>query len=317
MNMRDKINELSQKLGLPVKKINDIFYYLRGGSKIDNFELIRKTGIAKNTINSVKEYFKEVFGPASTSTQVDQKLSSELDNLFITNYLPDENLLNLSVNSDSQEVFPERVTPLREYDQFTAMQETVLKRASLLKHFGDIDNKKLMFLGDDDFTSISVARLGKAIEIVVLDIDDRILDKIESISNKLSLNIKTIKHDLTKTLPKEFINRFDVVFTDPPYTAEGIRLFLSRSITSLNRDNLAARIYLCYGNSDRAKERFLPIYRSIIDSGLMLRYVFDKFNRYFGAESIGSTSSMFVLDVTPKVKALIKGDYDNPIYTND
>ena len=172
-------------------------------------------------------------------------------------------------------------------------------------------------MGDDDFTSISVARLGKAVEITVLDIDDRILDKIKLISDKLSLNIKTVKHDLAKALPKDLINRFDVVFTDPPYTAEGISLFLSRSISSLNRNNMAARIYLCYGNSDRAKERFLLIYRSIIDSGLMLRYVFDKFNRYFGAESIGSTSSMFVLDVTPKVKAIIKGDYDNPIYTND
>lgn len=317
MNMQDKINELSQKLGLPVKKINDIFYYLRDGLKVDNFELIRKTGIAKNTINSVKEYFKEVFGSASTTTQVNQKLISELDSLFISNYLPDENLLNLTVNSDTQEFFSERVAPLREYDQFTATPETVIKRVSLLKHFGDIDNKKLLFLGDDDFTSISVARLGKAVEIVVLDIDDRILDKIKSISDNLSLNIKTIKHDLTKVLPKEFINRFDIVFTDPPYTAEGIRLFLSRSISSLSRDNLTARIYLCYGNSDRAKERFLPIYRSIIDSGLMLRYVFDKFNRYFGAESIGSTSSMFVLDVTPKVNTIIKGDYDNPIYTND
>ncbi len=315
--MQDKINELSQKLGLPVKKINDIFYYLRGGLKINNFELIRKTGIAKNTINSVKEYFKEVFGSASTTTEADQKLVSELDSLFTTNYLPDENLLNLTVNSDTQEVFSERVAPLREYDQFTATQETVLKRASLLKHFEDIDNKKLLFLGDDDFTSISVARLGKAVEITVLDIDDRILDKIKLISDKLSLNIKTVKHDLAKALPKDLINRFDVVFTDPPYTAEGISLFLSRSISSLNRNNMAARIYLCYGNSDRAKERFLLIYRSIIDSGLMLRYVFDKFNRYFGAESIGSTSSMFVLDVTPKVKAIIKGDYDNPIYTND
>lgn len=250
MNMQDKINELSQKLGLPVKKINDIFYYLRDGLKIDNLELIRKTGIAKNTINSVKEYFKEVFGSASTTTQVDQKLISELDSIFTSNYLPDENLLNLTVNLDTQEVFPERVAPLREYDQFTATPETVLKRANLLKHFGDIDNKKLLFLGDDDFTSISVARLGKAVEIIVLDIDDRILDKIKSISDNLSLNIKTIKHDLTKALPKEFINRFDVVFTDPPYTAEGIKLFLSRSISSLSRDNLSARIYLCYGNSD-------------------------------------------------------------------
>lgn len=315
--MQDKINELSQKLGLPVKKINDIFYYLRDSFKIDNFELIRKTGIAKNTINSVKEYFKDVFGPVSTTTKIDQKILPELENIFTNGYLPDENLLNFTSKDDSQDIFSQRVTPLREYDQFTATPETVLKRAGLLNHFGDINNKKLLFLGDDDFTSISVARLGKAVEIIVLDIDDRILDKIKSISDKLSLNIKTIKHDLTKELPNEFINRFDVVFTDPPYTSEGVRLFLSRSITSLNRDNLAARIYLCYGNSDRAKERFLPIYRSIIDSGLMLRYVFDKFNRYFGAESIGSTSSMFVLDVTPKVKALIKGDYDNPIYTND
>lgn len=317
MNMQDKINALSQKLGLPIKKIYDIFYYLRDGSKIDNFELIRKTGIAKNTINSVKEYFKDVFGSVSTTSQVDQKLITELDYIYKENYLPDENLLNLSINIDPQDILTERVTPLRQYDQFTATPETVLKRASLLKHLGDIDNKKLLFFGDDDFTSILVARLGKPTEIVVLDIDDRILDKIKSISDKLSLNIKTIKHNLTKILPKEFLNRFDVIFTDPPYTPEGIRLFLSRSISSLDRDNLTARIYLCYGNSDRAKERFLPIYRSIIDSGLMIRYVFDKFNRYQGAESIGSSSSLFVLDVTPKVKTLIKGDYENPIYTNN
>jgi len=317
MNMQDKINEISQKLGLPIKKIYDIFYYLRDGSKVDNFELIRKTGIAKNTINSVKEYFKGVFGSVLATTQVDQGVASQLDNIFKEDYLPDESLLNLSINSDLQDIFSERVTPLRQYDQFTATPETVLKRASLLKHFRDIENKKILFLGDDDFTSISVARRGKPAEIVVLDIDDRILDKIKSISNKLSLNIQTIKHDLKKTLPKEFLNRFDIVFTDPPYTPEGIRLFLSRSISSLSRNNMAARIYLCYGNSDRAKERFLPIYRSIIDSGLMLRYIFDKFNRYFGAESIGSSSSMFILDVTPKVKTIIKGDYDNPIYTDN
>ena len=315
--MQDKINEISQKLGLPIKKIYDIFYYLRDGSKVDNFELIRKTGIAKNTINSVKEYFKGVFGSVLATTQVDQGVASQLDNIFKEDYLPDESLLNLSINSDLQDIFSERVTPLRQYDQFTATPETVLKRASLLKHFRDIENKKILFLGDDDFTSISVARRGKPAEIVVLDIDDRILDKIKSISNKLSLNIQTIKHDLKKTLPKEFLNRFDIVFTDPPYTPEGIRLFLSRSISSLSRNNMAARIYLCYGNSDRAKERFLPIYRSIIDSGLMLRYIFDKFNRYFGAESIGSSSSMFILDVTPKVKTIIKGDYDNPIYTDN
>lgn len=48
----------------------------------------------------------------------------------------------------------------------------------------------------------------------------------------------------------------------------------------------------------------------------MVRWVFDKFNRYEGAESIGSASSLFVLEVTPRAKPLIRGNYDRPIYTN-
>jgi len=314
--MEDKIYELGRKLGLPVKKIIDFFYYLRDGQKIDNLELIQKTGIAKVTINSIKEYFADFLMPVSTTTQIIESKVQELNILFNENYIPDETLLNLKNSSNTEDVLSERLVPLREYDQFTATPETVQKRASLLNHFSDINNKKLLFLGDDDFTSIATAMTGKADEIVVLDIDDRILGKIRSISDKYSLNIETIKVDLKQTLPNELLNKFDIVFTDPPYTPDGIRLFLSRSISALDRKNDTARIYLCYGNSDRAKERYIPIYRSIIDSGLMIRYVFDKFNRYVGAELIGSTSSLFVLDITPKVKALIVKNYDKPIYTN-
>lgn len=315
--MLSKIYEFSQKLGVPVKKIFDVFYYLRNGEKVENYELIRKTGIAKNALNSIKEYFEDVFMPPSTFTQLDTNKTKDLNKLFNKNYIPDEELISLDISTESNTVLSERQAPLREYDQFTATPETVFKRAGLLKHFEDINNKKLLFLGDDDFTSIAVALMGKSDEIVVLDIDERILEKIKFLSDKHSLNIKTVKHDLRKTLPKELLNKFDVVFTDPPYTGEGVRLFVSRSISVLNSKNTTARIYLCYGNSDRAKERFIPIYRSIIDSGLMIRYVFDKFNRYYGAESIGSTSSLFVLDITPKAKILIKGNYDKPIYTNN
>lgn len=315
--MEHKIYELSQRLGVPVKKIIDLFYYLKDREKIENYELIRKTGIAKSTINSIKEYFKDIFGSTSKTTQVDKNKIQELNKLFNGNYISDENLLNLKISTNFNHIFLERQSPLREYDQFAATPETVLRRASLLSHFADINNKRLLFLGDDDFTSIVVAMIDQPSEVVVLDIDDRILEKIKSISDKHSLNIKIIKHDLKNVLPKDFLNRFDVVFTDPPYTAGGIRLFVSRSISALDYRNTTSRIYLCYGNSDRAKERYLPVYRSIIDSGLMLRYVFDKFNRYFGAESIGSTSALFVLDITPKTKAIIRGDYDKPIYTND
>lgn len=73
----------------------------------------------------------------------------------------------------------------------------------------------------------------------------------------------------------------------------------------------------CYGNSDRAKERFLPIQDALTDSGLMLRWVFDRFNRYEGAESVGSASSLYIAEITPRTKPLIRGSYDKPIYTID
>lgn len=107
-----------------------------------------------------------------------------------------------------------------------------------------------------------------------------------------------------------------MVFTDPPYTPAGVRLFLSRAIEAINKKNLNSRIYLCYGNSDRAKERYLPIQNIINQAGLMNRYVFDKFNRYYKADSIGA-SSLYILEITPRWQVLILGHYDQPIYTID
>jgi predicted methyltransferase len=172
-------------------------------------------------------------------------------------------------------------------------------------------------LGDDDFTSIAIARYGTAEEITVLDIDKRILDGIGNISTQQKFEIKTIEYDARKILPRDFSGKYDVVFTDPPYTPNGISLFVSRAVEALDAQNQSARLYLSYGNSDRTKERFIPIYDNLADSGFMIRWVFDKFNRYNGAEAIGSASSLFICEATPKTHALINGSYDKPIYTNN
>lgn len=317
MDMEERISKLSKDLGLPVKKILDLFYYLKDGKKVENNELIRKTGIAKNTINSIKESFKDVFGKPSSLTRASKTKIDQLVEIFYSEYLPDENLLKLNLDHKLEKFLNERPKAKREYDQFLATAQTVLKRVAIMRHFADIRGKKIIFLGDDDFTSVSVALAGGAKEILVMDIDARILERINEISKRNSLNISTFKHDLRKALPKNFQDRFDVVFTDPPYTGGGISLFLSRAISSLDRKNNSARIYMCYGNSDRAKEKFLPVIDEIVKSGLMPRYIFDKFNRYNGATSIGSTSSLFILDITPKTKAIIKGNCYEHIYSKN
>lgn len=186
-----------------------------------------------------------------------------------------------------------------------------------MNFFGDVKGKRLLFLGDDDFTSIGVASLGLASHIEVLDVDKRILDSIKGVAEIEDLTLSTTRTDLRQRLPSQLMRGFDVVFTDPPYTPSGMSLFLSRAIQALDPENQASRVYVCYGNSDRARERYLPIQQLFTDSGLMVRSVFDGFNRYIGAESIGSSSSLFVADVTPRTRPIIKATFDEKIYTDN
>ena len=311
--------EISKRLGFPVKKVGDILWILKSGG-IENNELVRKIGVSKNVINQVKEGLEDLLEPVSGKTALNDRGRDVVGELFSNSYRPEESMWAF-LESDSQfdkviEILKGhenlRAEPKREYDQFTATVETTAKRAVLLDFFADIKDKRILFLGDDDFTSVAVSHIGKPARACVLDIDPRILDGIKT----TSAEIETIKYDTRKVLPDKLRGKFDVVFTDPPYTTEGVSLFLSRAIEALDtKGNQAARIYFCYGNSDRAKERFLPICELVIRSGLMMRWVFDKFNRYTGAESIGSASSLFICDITSKTRPIIHGEFKAKIYT--
>lgn len=323
-SMLERINQIAKETGVPTKKIKDLLFILKTGKPVENNELLQEVGVSKNALNQAKELLSSLLKPPSKNTQLAESAVKEMGVTFDPDYKPEESLWSLLEDGyyrKSVELLKkyadQKPSPDRKYDQFTATIETTARRTSLLNFFEDVRGKRLLFLGDDDFTSVSVAGLHTASEVVVLDIDNRILDKIDSISKSEKLNINSDNYDARKTLPPTYSGKFDVVFTDPPYTTEGIKLFVSRAVQALDLSNQTARIYVCYGNSDRAKERFLPIYEVFGASGLMMRWVFDKFNRYQGAESIGSASSLFILEVTSKTKPLITGNYDGSIYTNN
>jgi len=314
---------VSKETGLPVKKILDMLFHLQEVESIENNELLRKLGVSRNVMNQVKERLSEFLDPSSglTALSVTGKKDVEMISDLMTD--PEEFI----INTDNEKVKKtiellerhkgKRPESKREYDQFTATFETTARRACLMDFFADIRGKRILFLGDDDFTSLAVASFKSAKNIHILDIDQRILDGLKSSSSEEKLKINTSRYNAVERLPQNYKGNFDVVFTDPPYTSDGVALFLSRAIDALDSKNQSARIYFCYGNSDRAKERFLPIYEVFSSSGLMIRWVFDKFNRYQGAEFIGSASSLFILDVTSKTKPLVVGNYDKPIYTNN
>ena len=323
-SMLERINQIAKEIGVPTKKIMDFLFILQTGEPVENNKLLQRVGVSKNALNQTKELLSSLLNPPSKSTQLAESAIMEVKTILGSDYKPEETLWSLLEDDYYRKSIEllgkyagQRPSPERKYDQFTATVETTAKRASLLNFFEDVRGKRLLFLGDDDFTSVAVAGLHTAPEVAVLDIDNRILDGIDSISKSEKLEINSGNYDARKTLPLSYSGKFDVVFTDPPYTADGIKLFVSRAIQALDLSNQTTRIYICYGNSDRAKERFLPIYEMFSASGLMVRWVFDKFNRYQGAKSIGSASSLFILKATSKTKPLITENYDRPIYTNN
>ena len=315
-----EISRAAEKTGIHAGKIYDFLYYLKDGP-IENNLLLAKTGIAKNALNLLKSELAGWLSPAGAKTGLGVKgkevlataeIKTATENMhdFLKETESYKNAIALLLKYKNL-----RVTPKREYDQFNATPESTALRCALLEFVGDIQGKRLLFLGDDDFTSVSLAVTHSPGRIQVLDIDEDIMKNLSKIAKEETLQISAERYDARNTLPKRYVGSFDTVFTDPPYTTAGISLFLSRAVDALDRSNKSARIYLCYGNSDLAKERFLPIYEAIIRSGLMLRWVFDKFNRYSGAEAIGSASTLFICETTPKTKPLIKGEYAENIFT--
>jgi predicted methyltransferase len=205
-----------------------------------------------------------------------------------------------------------RSKPKREYDQFFATKETIIKRVKILSKF---NKKRLLFLGDSDLTSISLAyyfkKINRQADIVVLDIDKDLINLIEKIKTEENLNIKTINQDIRDVIDKDLVN-FDLVFFDPPYTPNAIRIWLIRALQALlGRGSNKKRkkveflkkkfILMCYGYTDNSLEKGYKIQKIINDLGLVIQAKYRKFNKYTGAESINNESDLYILQPAPQI----------------
>ncbi len=175
-------------------------------------------------------------------------------------------------------------------DQSFATPQTAVYRTAFMADRGDLEGKNILFIGDDDLTSIPTAMSEFCNEIVVMDIDDRLLNLIEKISKRENLNIKTIKHDFRNPIKDEYLGFFDTVFTDPPYTLDGLKLFLSRGVEGLgvHNDNNVKTLYLAY--SHKPIDEYLEIQRIINSMGFTIYELIPGFNFYEGSEIIGNTT---------------------------
>ncbi len=132
-----------------------------------------------------------------------------------------------------EEIAAERPAPVAQYDQGYLTAESSMRRVVAIASRSDLSGKRLLVLGDDDLISIAAALTGLPKDVTVVEIDTRLTDFIEAVAKEYSLPVSTIALDLRLPLPQEFRRAFDTFITDPPDTAPGQILFLSRGISGL------------------------------------------------------------------------------------
>ncbi|HEV7688325.1 MAG TPA: bis-aminopropyl spermidine synthase family protein, partial [Acidimicrobiia bacterium] len=118
-------------------------------------------------------------------------------------------------------------------DHVPATAETMARRALYLAGEYQLDGASVLCLGDHDLTSLAVGAAEPGVELTVVDIDERILDHVTDSAAGLRLPLTAAWADLRLALPPSLAGTADLVFTDPPYTTEGMRLFLTRGLEAL------------------------------------------------------------------------------------
>ncbi len=204
-----------------------------------------------------------------------------------------------------KEILNNRPEPDFALDQSHAISTTVINRALYLLKKGDIEGRKIVFLGDDDATSLAVGLLNLTEEITVIDIDPNVLKFLSESANTLSLkNFTVISHDLRDPCPTNILNNYDIVLMDPPYTNEGLRLFLKRAKQVLKTSIviegnmhkvLGKKCLLSFGN--KPPKEMLHIQLSILDHGFIIKEMIPYFNLYKGASILGQFSHLYYIEL--------------------
>ncbi|WP_372011767.1 bis-aminopropyl spermidine synthase family protein [Paenibacillus chitinolyticus] len=222
-----------------------------------------------------------------------------------------------------EELFALRPSVDVQIDQSKCTPETSLRRAILCLKQHALIGKKILCVGDDDLVSVSIGLLLQRLfpdgghtvtHVDVLDIDERFLRYIETIAKERGLPIGCHQLDLREPLPENLHGQFDCFFTDPPYTLQGMGLFVSRGIQALKREK-GLPIFLSFAHKSPAF--MLAMQREFVRMGLTVSANFPRFNAYEGAEMIANRSQMFILRRTDQTKPEYSETFTDALYTGE
>lgn len=316
-------------------KILSVVYFEKN---ISTKELARRVTLPIPIVTAIKKEFIQLkIMEQKNGIQLTDKGREFVENELEYSGMNFELFSDLKNNKESREqliqklsveynqIYQERPTVDVTIDQAKAEVETSFRRAMLCFEKETLIGKKILCVGDDDLISISVGLLLKELfpnkkfkekKIVVFDIDKRFVRYINDIAAQYGLPVECVNIDLKGPLPINYANSFDCFFTDPPYTIDGLTLFLSRGVGALKKEK-GLNAFLSFGQ--KPINETLQLQEVILNHGFAISQVLQSFNKYEGASLLGNVSQMIVLESTDELKTVIQMDesFINKMYTAD
>lgn len=297
----EAVRDLLNSAGPLARRRRDVLGELTGGHRSLD-ELIRRTGVSRRTVEDLLDAAGDDLQQDASGYRLTDEAAAryreefDLDELRTPRARTDEQLDLMSgfITSGPK--------PTAALDHVTATPETALRRAEWMRDNYDLAGTKVLLLGDHDLTSLALSIVEPRAQLRVVDLDDQILRHIDTVAADRGYGIGTFHADLRFGLPPDLESWADLVFTDPPYTAEGVGLFAARAAECLARAN--SRLLLAYGYSDRAPALGHKVQQEVLRLGMVFEAILPGFHRYYGAQAIGSASDLYVCQPTAQTRKL-------------
>lgn len=186
-----------------------------------------------------------------------------------------------------------RATSNVEIDQCPVTPEDLAQRIALMYESGDLNNKRILCIGDNDFASLLMFEMAEPKEVVVIDIDERVLSTIDRIAKKQKWAIETKKFDIRKlsqiNYPKSLGDHFDVFQTDPPYTEVGFKYYLALGMVALKRKGTCYIVAPHMNLENWSDELLYKIEKLLLEHGFLVTDILPSFQSFIDKYGIISS----------------------------
>lgn len=303
-----------------MERIREEILMILSRKDTDFFEIVSKSNYtAKEILDELKKLsdekiIKEKDGIFSLENKIDKKIS--------TSFLCDKcngrgvyDNLNLwsTIIKEYDEIAKNRPLPTNVYDQGVIDNESAISRFLYMLSRGDLYKKKIIILGDDDLMGILFSLSGIVDEITVLEIDERLVNYINSVKKEKNLkNIEVYTYDARDPLEDIFKNKFDTFFTDPVETVEGLLIFVSRMVEALKGDRCSG--YFGLSSIESNIDKWFRIQKSLNEMNLVITDIRRNFSYYKLSDNIIESDLLIVKENPFKIKNPNKLWYNSHLY---